>query len=276
MKVGVIVDDITLHRWETEEIVKELKNRNIKFEIINIYSSPLDIVKRDWGIDVALARTSSATHFRLEAIKTLELDGVKVINSYDAIRRGGDKYVSLSILHHAGIPIPQTSMVASFESTVRAISKMGTPVVLKPVIGTYGRGIVRINDLERELEVLDNLQYPYLVQKYIPHKKGDFRVFVIKDEALGVIRRVAPKDEWRTNISAGGTSHKARLTSELAKIAVKASQKIGTQYAGVDIIEYNRKYYLIEINTQPDFRSFYASTGINPVKKIVDLVEEAG
>ena len=67
MKVGIIVDNITKHKWENEEIAKELKRRHIKHEMINIYTSPINIEKRNWGIDIALARTASATHFRIEA-----------------------------------------------------------------------------------------------------------------------------------------------------------------------------------------------------------------
>ena len=272
MKVGIIVDNITQHKWENGQIANELKKREIEHEIINIYTAPLSTEKKDWGVDVVLARTASATHFRIEALKSLEISGVKVINSSECIQNGGDKYTSLVMMQSEGLLTPKTFMVSSFESAVKATSELGTPVVFKPVFGTYGKGIFRMISLEKELHMLDELQYPYIVQEYIPHRYGDIRVFVVEDEALGAIRRVAPKDEWRTNVSAGAKSKPVKLTSKLGRIAVKAAKVMGTKYAGVDVIRRGREYVILEVNTQPDFRGFYSALGINPTSKIVDLI----
>ncbi len=272
MKVGIIVDNITQHKWENEEIAKELKKRKIEHEMINIRASPINIEKKDWGMDVALARTASATHFRIEALKSLEISGVNVVNSSECIRNGGDKYTSLIMMRAEGLLTPKTFMVSSFESAAKAISELGTPVVLKPVFGTYGKGIFRMISLEKELHILDELQYPYIVQEYIPHRYGDIRVFVVGDEALGAIRRVAPKDEWRTNVSAGAKSKPIQLTRKLGRIAIKAAKVMGAKYAGVDVIRRGKEYVVLEVNTQPDFQGFYSTLGINPTRKIVDLI----
>ena len=240
--------------------------------MINIYTSPINIEKRNWGIDIALARTASATHFRIEALKSMEVSGVEVINSSECIRNGGDKYTSLVMLYANGLLTPKTFIVSSFESAVKAISEIGTPVVLKPAFGTYGKGVFRVMNLEKELHLLDELPYPYIVQEYIPHKHGDIRVFVVGNEALGAIRRIAPKDEWRTNVSVGATSRPQTLTKKLSKIAVRASKVLGAKYAGVDIIKRENEYIVLEVNTQPDFRGLYSTLGVNPVEKIVNLV----
>ncbi len=270
LTVGVLVDDITQHKWETGELVRAISERGHRAIELNIYRSPLDIQPRDWGFDVALARTVGSTPFRIEAIKAVETSGIRVINSYRCVRQGGDKYVSLSNMHRLGLTIPRTMMVSGFESAVRAISQIGTPVVLKPVVGTYGQGVFRIFSLESELEFLDGLAYPYLVQEYIEHEEGDIRIFTVGDEVLGAMTRLAPHDEWKTNVSAGSKSKKYELTDELTDIALKAAKSIDADYAGVDIMRRNGDYVVIEVNTQADFKGFYRTVGINPAGRIVD------
>lgn len=273
-KIGVIVDNITKHKWETREIRKELERRDIECELINIYKFPISTERKDRGITLALARTTSATHFRIEALKSLEICGVRVINSSACIQNGGDKYTSLILMNSKGLETPKTFMVSSFESAVKAISEVGTPAVLKPVFGTYGKGVFRIKSLEEEIYRLDGLKFPYIVQEYLPHRKGDVRVFVVGDEALGAITRVAPVGEWKTNVSAGAKSKKLKITNQISKIATKAAGVIGAKYGGIDLIERDGKFVVLEVNTQPDFRGIYSTLGINPVKKIVDLIEE--
>ncbi|MFC2153919.1 RimK family alpha-L-glutamate ligase [Candidatus Altiarchaeota archaeon] len=273
-RIGVIVDDITIHKWETNELLREISRQGHKAVELNIYRSPLDVEERNWGFDYALARTMGSTPFRVEAIKAIEISGIKVVNAYRSIRQGGDKYVSLINMRKLGLHIPRTMMVSSFESAVRAISQIGTPVVLKPVVGTYGQGLFRIFDLEKELEFLDGLAYPYLVQEYIPHKEGDIRVFVCGDKALGAMTRIAPQDEWKTNVSTGGQSKKHKMDEELKETAVNAAKAIGASYGGVDIMKKDGKYHVIEVNTQADFKGFYRTIGINPAKDIVDLLFE--
>lgn len=271
--IGLIVDDSTIEKWETKQLVQEIESRDTQADIQNIYRNPLPVAKKDYDFKVALSRTKSSTPFRIEALKKLELSNVNLVNNYESVRLGGDKYTSLSLFLKASLMIPKTYMVASFESAVRAIREVGTPVVIKPVVGTYGDSIERIKKLEGEqLDILDKINYPCLVQEYIGGQDNNFRVFVVGNKALGAVKRIPPKGEWRANISQGARSDKSRLTDKMAKIAVKAQRAVGTKYAGVDLIRRKNQYIVLEVNAQPDFRGFYSKTGVNPASQIIDLL----
>jgi ribosomal protein S6--L-glutamate ligase len=116
-------------------------------------------------------------------------------------------------------------------------------------------------------------QLPFLFQEYLPND-GDIRILVIGYKAIGAMKRIKPKDDFRANISQGAKAVKFELNKELIKLAEGAARATQTEFAGVDIIESKGKYYIIEVNRTPQFRGFKQYTKVDPSPFIVDYLEE--
>lgn len=273
--IGILIDNITKNAWETFAIEEELKKREIDYTTTNIHKILMDTNRHKPEFDIAIARLMMGTGYRLQTIRYHEDVGVKVTNSALSIEIGNNKFETAIIMQQNGIPHLRTVLLPNFEMAVRGVAEIGTPTVVKPLAGTYGRGIERIKNLEYQLGDLETEPYPLIAQKYVETGGIDYRVWVANGEVLGVMKRIAPKGEWKTNISLGAKSEHVDLPEDAKKMCIDATESIGAIFSGIDVVrDINEEgpYIVLEINTQPDFKGFYSCTGINPAKYIVDYV----
>jgi len=211
--------------------------------------------------------------FRMDALHRLENLGVRVVNSATAIERTVDKYYTSFLLSDAGIPTPRTLVTEDFDMALAACREM-SDVVMKPLFGSEGKGMVRISDPETAYRVLrawELNRYIFYIQEYLPHFQEDIRAFVVGDQVVAaMIRRGLG---WKTNFSQGADVQPIELNMEMEALALKATRLLNLDYAGVDLMRAeDGRTYVIEINSIPGWRGLQKTTSECIAERIIDHV----
>jgi RimK family alpha-L-glutamate ligase len=210
--------------------------------------------------------------FRMDALHQLENAGLRVVNSPYAIEKMVDKYYTLSLLQQAGLRVPETRVTEDFSQGMQAFQDLGGDVVVKPLFGSRGVGMVRVSDTDTAGRVLRALQlggYVYYLQKFLPHNNRDLRVMVVGGECVAAMERVA--DSWKTNIAAGAHPIHAELTPELKNICLEASRILGADYCGVDLLRSEAgELFVLEVNSMPAWQGLQQVIPMNIADQIVD------
>ena len=230
------------------------------------------------GMDAVLARIIPSGSleqiiFRVDALHRLEDRGVRVINSPRAIERTVDKFWTSALLEQCGVPTPETVVCDSVEEATAAFRAMGD-VVVKPLFGSMGLGMVRISDEEmafRVFRTIEQIRGVYYLQRTIEHDGVDIRAFVVGGRVLGAIERRAMS--WRTNLARGGTAHSVSLSEDLSALAVRAAAAVGADYAGVDLLAgKDGTVYVLEVNGIPGWKGLQEATGLDVASRLVDFL----
>jgi RimK family alpha-L-glutamate ligase len=212
--------------------------------------------------------------FRVDALHAMEDAGVRVMNSARAIERSVDKFYTSTLLQHAGLATPETVVCERGEDAMTAFRAMGD-VIVKPLFGSMGLGMVRITDEEmahRVCRTIDVLRGVYYIQRTIDHDGRDIRAFVVGDRVIGAIERLAPSDgpAWRTNFSRGGRVRAIALPDEWRTMAIRAARAVDAEYAGVDLLPArDGTVYALEVNGIPGWEGLQRATGIDVAAAIV-------
>jgi RimK family alpha-L-glutamate ligase len=217
--------------------------------------------------------------YRVDALHWVENRGVRVVNSPRAIERSVDKFYTSTLLYDAGLLVPETVVCGRVEDAMAAVRAMGD-VVIKPIFGSLGHGMVRVSDPEtalRVLRALDQIKSVFYVQRAIDHGGRDLRVFVVGGRVLAAIERRAPRGEWRTNVAIGGSASAVDVPPEVERVAIAAAAAVGTDYAGVDVLPArDGSIYVLEVNGIPGWQGLQQATGIDVAVAIVEHVERCG
>ncbi len=212
--------------------------------------------------------------YRMDALHRLENAGVRIFNSPSAIEHGVDKYYTLTLMEDEGLPVPRTIVTERFDDAMDAFDELGQDVVVKPLFGSEGRGMIRVSDRDTAYRVFRALElgrYVYYLQVYVPHGCEDIRVFVVGDTAVAAMMRRGKT--WKTNISNGARAEPLRPDKRLADMSVRAAKVLGAEYAGVDILPIEGGgYSLIEVNTIPGWKGLKKATGFDAAEYLVDFV----
>src|SRR5690606_39137321 len=145
--------------------------------------------------------------FRVDALHALAAAGVRVVNSAPAIERTVDKFLASALLARAGVPTPRTVACERTDDALRAFADLGGDVVVKPLFGSMGLGMVRIDDADvahRVFRALEVERAVYYLQETVPHDGRDIRALVVGRRVVAAIERVA--EDWRTNLARGATA----------------------------------------------------------------------
>lgn len=190
-----------------------------------------------------------------------------------------DKYLTMLKLMKCGVPMPRSYLALSEESAIYAAREAGHPLIVKPVDGSWGRFVSLAKSPEDLATVIKNRTSTdnpslrvHLVQEYVNKPGRDIRVTVVGDRAVAAIYRVS--QDWRTNTARGGRAEPAYIDAELEEIAVRASQCVGALYSGIDVVESDRGYLVLEVNGVPEFKNVQRVTGVNVAGEIVAKVVE--
>jgi len=278
--------------WHTDELCRALGERGhvgvvLPYEglIAQIGGSEHPPLRsRDVPIldaDVVLARiipggSLEQIIFRVDALHWIEDRGILVVNAPRAIERSVDKFYTTALLREAGLPSPETVVCESASDAMHAVRHMGD-VVIKPIFGSLGHGMVRVSDPDVALRIVRALEHTrpvFYVQRAIDHGGRDVRVFVVGGRVLGAIERHAAEGDWRTNVARGGAAKPFDLPSTWAQLAVRAADAIGGDYAGVDLLpSRDGEVYVLEVNGIPGWRGLQHATGVDVAATIVDVLE---
>ncbi len=211
--------------------------------------------------------------FRMDMLYKLEREGFYIINPAEAIEHCVDKYDILSLLEDKGVPVPRTFVTESANEAVKAFTELGGNVVVKPLFGSRGIGATRVTDPEIALTVFKAITFQHGVlylQEYVDHGTSDIRAFVVGDQVIAAMRRVATG--WKTNYSQGARPVPTELSKEFEELAIKASQAVGCKISGVDILEGPDGPKICDVNSQPGWKGLQVVTRVNVAEEIVKFM----
>jgi len=226
-----------------------------------------------------------AVVYRMDALHRLERLGVPLLNGPRAVEAAVDKYLALVLLEQAGLPVPPTFAGESAAAALAAFEAFGGDVVVKPLFGSEGRGLMRVSDRElagRAFRTLERLGAVLYVQRAVRHPGYDYRAFVLGGRVLGAIRRHAPAGEWRTNVALGGRAEAVALGPTMERLAVRAAGALGAGMAGVDLVDDLDRGgpVILEVNAVPGWRALAGATGVDVAAAVLahlrDLARGAG
>jgi RimK family alpha-L-glutamate ligase len=215
--------------------------------------------------------------YRVDALHWIEDRGIPVMNPARAIERAVDKFYTTALLQEAGLPTPETVVCETAAEAMAAIAAMlrdGAEVIIKPLFGSMGHGLVRLGDTElawRVVRTLTQMKSVLYVQRAIDHGGRDVRAFVVGSRVLAAIERSAPPDEWRTNVAVGGSARPIELPAVWEQVAIRAARAVGAEYAGVDLIQSRAgELFVLEVNAIPGWQGLQRATGVDVAAAIVD------
>ena len=230
-------------------------------------------------VDAVIPRIgASNTFYGTAVVKQFEMMDSYCVNTSDAIANSRDKLRSLQILAEAGINMPITGFASHTKDIEGVIESVGsTPLIMKLLQGTQGQGIVLAETrkaAESVMSAFRQLDADIMVQEFIKESGGtDIRAFVVGDEVVASMKRIAPEGEFRSNVHRGGTTEKVQLTSEEENMAVNASRILGLSIAGVDLMRSNRGPLILEVNSSPGLQGIETCSEVDVAEKIILHIE---
>lgn len=274
IRVGFL---FTRLRVEEKYLLEELARRSgVDVVHINDGDTFFDIAHPPLGVDVLFERSVSYSR-GLYISRIYAAHGVPVVNPPALAERCGDKYVTSQILVQAGIPTPRVLMAFSEEAALAACEEMGYPCVLKPVVGSWGRLLAKVNDrasaeafIEHKATLGGVSHQIFYIQEYIEKPGRDIRAFVVGEEAIGAIYRNS--ENWITNTARGGQASNCPVTAELAEICARVARAMGKGLLAIDLFETPQGLTVNEVNHTMEFRNSIATTGVDIPARMVDYV----
>jgi RimK family alpha-L-glutamate ligase len=213
--------------------------------------------------------------FRMDLLHRAAAGGTLVLNPPRAVEVCVDKYLTTAQLQAAGLRVPPTVVCQHADAALEAFTALGGDVVVKPLFGSEGRGMVRVADPElawRTFRTLERTQSVLYLQQFIRHPGWDLRVFVLAGRVLTAMRRHAHGD-WRTNVAQGGRGEAIRIGPEEEHLAVRAAAALGTVMAGVDLLPGPAgEWYVLEVNAVPGWRALAPVSGVDVAAALVEYL----
>ena len=274
--IGVLFSRV---RVEEKWIFAALEKRAVDYERLDDRTISFDLEQpQPWqAFDAVLERSISFTS-GLNATRLLNAFGVPTVNSAAVDEVCGDKLVTSARLAQAGVPQPHVMTAFTSEAALEAIETMGYPVVLKPVVGSWGRLLAKVNDRDAAEAVLEHkatlgsTQHSvFYIQEYIQKPERDIRAAVIGDRVITAIYRKS--EHWITNTARGGEGEICPLTPEIEDLCLRAANAVGGGVLAVDLVEHPQKGLLVnEVNHTMEFHSLQPTSGVDIAGEIVEYV----
>ena len=231
-------------------------------------------------VDVVLDRELSQSR-AMHAMQLLARTGARMVNSLDASRIGGDKVLTSKRLRNAGVPTPPVKVAFTRESALAAIEEMGYPVVLKPVDGSWGRLMAKIESrtaaeaiLEHKAHLSSYFHGIFYLQAYVSKPDRDIRAFVIDDQTVCAAYRTS--DHWLTNAARGSKALPCAVTPELDALCRKAARAVGGEAIAVDLMETADGLTVHEVNCAMEFKTSLRAVSVDLPGMLIDYCVRAG
>lgn len=278
MNIGILYSRI---RKDEKLLLAELRSRGHTVTKIDVrqvqfgLSDPPEILE---GVDIVVDRCL-ATSRSLYALRFLEAYGIPVINETRTAELCADKVKNSLALAEASVPVPETEVAFTTDSALESIERFGYPVVLKPVVGSWGRLMAKIESrtaaeaiLEHK-EVLGHYEHKvFYIQNYVDKPGRDIRVVTLDGEPVAAMTRSS--DHWLTNAARGATTDHFEVDQEVSDLVRRASAAVGDGFLGVDLMETGESYVVHEVNHTVEFKTLTETTGVDVAGAVIDWAEE--
>jgi ribosomal protein S6--L-glutamate ligase len=274
--------------YSTRRLREAAEQRGHEVKVLNTLKFAIDLEegepdlyfhqKRLSHYDAVLPRIgASITYFGTAVVRQFEQMDVWCANSSAGISNSRDKLRSLQILSRHHIGIPQTTFVRDKNGVLPAIERVGgAPVIIKLLEGTQGIGVLlaeSVKSAEAIVELLQSQKQNVLIQKFVAESKGrDIRAFVVGDQVVAAMRRVAQGQEFRSNVHRGGLTEPVDLDERYRETAVRAAQIMGLRVAGVDLLEGRDGPQVVEVNSSPGLEGIEGCTQLDVAGAIIDYM----
>ena len=275
-KFRIVFDRVRLEEKMLEEKAIELghdtKMIDAKTTNISTESKKSDF---DFG-DVVLERCVS--YFRgLHFTACLEFLDIPVFNRLEVANNCGNKMFTSLLLKKHNVPTPKTYFSFSSESAVKTLDMQGYPLVIKPIIGSWGRGVILLKDRETAdaiLEVREITDGPldriFYLQEAIKRPPRDIRAISVGDQVIAAMYRTSTGG-FKTNIALGAEPVPCEITKELEDVCMKASKAVGGGILGIDIMEDEKRGFVVhEVNNTVEFKGLAKVAKRNIPKEIIE------
>jgi [lysine-biosynthesis-protein LysW]--L-2-aminoadipate ligase len=273
---------IVFDRLRSEEKMLEKEALNLGHDAVmldaKITQINTDSQRKDFDFgDVVLERCVS--YFRgLHFTASLEFMDVPVLNKFFVANQCGNKMFMTLMLKKYNVPTPKTYFSFSSESALENIEKIGYPLVIKPVIGSWGRGVMQVKDRDTAdalFEIRDITDSPhdriFYLQEVIKRPPRDIRVITIGDEPIAAMYRKS-SGGFKTNIALGADPELCEITKEIEEVATKASKAMGGGILGIDIMEDEKRGFVVhEVNNTVEFKGLSKVSKRNIPKEMVEF-----
>jgi len=278
VKVGIVYD---LPRWEEKNIIEEAKKEGN--QVVPFYSKQSVFYSdTDFNLEADFFIQRNVSHSR--AVMTSFLignQGVQIFNDYLTLIKAENKAFTTFILSRSDIKTPRTAVAFDKDGALSSASKIGYPVVIKPIEGSWGRMIAKASDDDSLRSFMEYQEFTsayyksiYYVQEFVKKPDRDIRIFIIGDDAPVGIYRVNSKN-WRTNTALGAKAEPLRIDPELRELALKVKEKIGGFFLGIDVFEDKERGYVVdEVNAVPEFKNTVRVTSFNVSKYLITKLTE--
>jgi [lysine-biosynthesis-protein LysW]--L-2-aminoadipate ligase len=277
VELSIIYDKV---RFEEKVLYEKAQTKGIAAQIVDAKTVTVstDSRKKDYAFgDVVMQR--SVSHYRgLYLTACLEHLGFNVINKFRVAETCGNKLITSLVLAKNNVPTPRTQFAFSAEGALESIRKAGFPLVLKPIVGSWGRGVFPLRDEETAgmiVEMREEDDSPlariYYVQEMIDRPPRDIRCIVVGNRVVTAIYRYSAENEFRTNVARGGKAELAPITKELEDLALKASKAVGGGIVGVDMMEDKKRGLIVhEVNNTVEFHGAASVSKIDIPDTMID------
>lgn len=215
--------------------------------------------------------------FRMDLLHAALANGARILNPPRALETCVDKYLTNVRLLQAGLPVPATIVCQRSDDALAAFEQLGGDIVVKPLFGAEGRGMLRVADPElawRTFRTIEQTGGVLYLQRFIRHPGWDVRAFVLGGRVIASMRRTA-RGDWRTNVAQGGMAEPITLSSTEQSLALRAADAVGTVVAGVDLLPGpDGEWYVIEVNAVPGWRAINEACGLDMAQTVLQFLAE--
>jgi len=276
-KVCIVFDRLRAEEKMLQKEAIELGHDTLMLDA-KITQINTDSKKEDYDLgDVVLERCVS--YFRgLHFTASLEFMDIPVLNKFEVANICGNKMFMTLLLKKNNIPTPKTYFSFSSESAAENLDKVGFPLVIKPVIGSWGRGVMPLKDkdtMEAVFEIRDITDSPhdriYYLQELIKRPPRDIRVITVGDEPIASMYRKS-SGGFKTNIALGADPELCEITKEMEDMASKASKAMGGGILGIDMMEDEENGLVVhEVNNTVEFKGLARVAQRNIPKEMIEF-----
>ena len=286
MKLGIL--SCSPNAYSTRRLKEAAEQRDHEIKVLDTLKFAIDLERGSPDLyyrqkplssyDAVLPRIgASITYYGTAVVRQFQQMDVYCANTAHGILNSRDKLRSLQILSRHHIGIPKTTFVRDKKDVLPAIARVGgAPVVIKLIEGTQGIGVLlaeSVNQAEPIIELLQSQKQNVLIQKFVAESKGkDIRAFVVGDQVVAAMRRVAQGQEFRSNVHRGGLAEPVELDEQYRETAVRCTQILGLSVAGVDMLEGKDGPQVMEVNSSPGLEGIEKCTELDIAGAIIDYI----
>ncbi len=275
MRIGILCSQV---RVEEKMIFSAFRARDVDFDRLDPRGLVLDLDSGGLGeYSAVLVRCISHSHAYYLTHRLGDL-GVPAVSPHQTVATCGDKMLTSAALRDAGLPIPRTAIAFTPEAALGAIAEIGYPAVLKPLTGSWGRLLAKVNDRDAAEAILEHkktlggyVHGVFYVQEYVDKPGRDIRTMVVGDEMVYAVYRHSA--HWITNTARGGETEPCPATPEITDLSLAAAQAVGGGIVAVDLLEtVDNRLLVNEVNHTPEFHGAMQATEADIAARIVEYV----